>query len=136
MKQIIAAAKSDPDNKPLTKAQLKKFKRVNPPKEKEEESQPFLSPSHGGKKPERLNQDASPLLAATAHSVSSVQDSGGAIGLKSYIDSQRKVIYPFHDKCECVLQGLHYILADANQATPTNFLLVVDYDKAYMLFYD
>jgi len=34
-KQIIAAAKSDPDNKPLTRAQLKKFKRVNPPKEKE-----------------------------------------------------------------------------------------------------
>ena len=32
-KQIIAAAKSDPDNKPLTKAQLKKFKRVNPPNE-------------------------------------------------------------------------------------------------------
>ncbi len=34
-KQIIAAAKSDPDNQPLTKAQLKKFKRVNPPTEKE-----------------------------------------------------------------------------------------------------
>jgi hypothetical protein len=29
-KQIIAAAKSDPDNQPLTRAQLKKFKRVNP----------------------------------------------------------------------------------------------------------
>lgn len=34
-KQVIAAAKSDSDAKPLTKAQLKKFKRVNPPKEKE-----------------------------------------------------------------------------------------------------
>ncbi len=34
-KQIMAAAKSDPDNKPLTRAQLKKFKRVNPPKEKD-----------------------------------------------------------------------------------------------------
>lgn len=34
-KQIIAAAKSDPDNKPLTRAQLKKFKRVTPPKAKE-----------------------------------------------------------------------------------------------------
>lgn len=34
-KQIIAAAKSDPDNPPLTKAQLKKFKRVNAPKAKE-----------------------------------------------------------------------------------------------------
>ena len=33
--QIVAAAKSDPDNKPLTRAQLKKFKRVNPPKERE-----------------------------------------------------------------------------------------------------
>ncbi len=32
-KQVIAAAKSDPDNKPLTRAQLKKFKRVNPPNE-------------------------------------------------------------------------------------------------------
>lgn len=32
-KQIIAAAKSDPDAKPLTRAQLNKFKRVNPPKE-------------------------------------------------------------------------------------------------------
>lgn len=32
-KQIIAAAKSDPDAKPLTRAQLKKFKRVTPPKE-------------------------------------------------------------------------------------------------------
>jgi putative transcriptional regulator len=32
-KQVIAAAKSDPDAKPLTRAQLKKFKRVNPPKE-------------------------------------------------------------------------------------------------------
>ncbi len=32
-KQIIAAAKSDPDAKPLTRAQLKKFKRVHPPKE-------------------------------------------------------------------------------------------------------
>ncbi len=32
-KQIIAAAKSDTDAKPLTKAQLKKFKRVHPPKE-------------------------------------------------------------------------------------------------------
>lgn len=31
-KQIISAAKSDPDAKPLTRAQLKKFKRVNPPK--------------------------------------------------------------------------------------------------------
>lgn len=30
-KEIIAAAKSDPDAKPLTAAQLKKFKRVNPP---------------------------------------------------------------------------------------------------------
>jgi putative transcriptional regulator len=32
-KQIIAAAKSDPDAKPLTRAQLKKFKRVHSPKE-------------------------------------------------------------------------------------------------------
>ncbi len=32
-KQIIASAKSDPDAKPLTKVQLKKFKRVHPPKE-------------------------------------------------------------------------------------------------------
>ena len=32
-KQVIAAAKSDPDNKLLTKAQLKKFKRVNPHKQ-------------------------------------------------------------------------------------------------------
>jgi putative transcriptional regulator len=31
-KQIISAAKSDPDAKPLTKAQLKNFKRVYPPK--------------------------------------------------------------------------------------------------------
>jgi len=31
-KQIISAAKSDPDAKPLTQAQLKKFKRVHPPK--------------------------------------------------------------------------------------------------------
>ena len=31
-KQVITAAKSDPDAKPLTRAQLKKFKRVNPPK--------------------------------------------------------------------------------------------------------
>lgn len=34
-KQVVVAAKSDPDNKPLTRAQLKKFKRVNPPKENE-----------------------------------------------------------------------------------------------------
>lgn len=32
-KQIIQAARSDPDAKPLSKAQLKKFKRVHPPKE-------------------------------------------------------------------------------------------------------
>ncbi len=32
-KQIIAAAKSDSDAKPLTRAQLKKFKRVHPPTE-------------------------------------------------------------------------------------------------------
>lgn len=32
-KQILAAAQSDPDAQPLTKTQLKKFKRVNPPKE-------------------------------------------------------------------------------------------------------
>ena len=32
-KQIMSAAKSDPDAKPLTREQLKKFKRVNPPKE-------------------------------------------------------------------------------------------------------
>ena len=32
-KQVSAAAKSDPDAKPLTRAQLKKFKRVHPPKE-------------------------------------------------------------------------------------------------------
>lgn len=32
-KQVIAAAKTDPDAKPLTRSQLKKFKRVNPPKE-------------------------------------------------------------------------------------------------------
>lgn len=32
-KQITSAAKSDPDAKPLTRTQLKKFKRVNPPKE-------------------------------------------------------------------------------------------------------
>ncbi len=32
-KQIISAAKSDPDAKPLTQKQLKKFKRVHPPKE-------------------------------------------------------------------------------------------------------
>lgn len=32
-KEIIAAAKTDPDAKPLTRAQLKKFKRVHPPKE-------------------------------------------------------------------------------------------------------
>ena len=32
-KQIISAAKSDPDARPLTRTQLKKFKRVNPPKE-------------------------------------------------------------------------------------------------------
>ncbi len=32
-KQVIAAAKSDPDAKPLTRTQLKKFKRVHPPKE-------------------------------------------------------------------------------------------------------
>ena len=32
-KQIMAAAKSDPDNQPLTREQLKKFKRVNFPKE-------------------------------------------------------------------------------------------------------
>ena len=32
-KQIIAAAKSDPDAVLLTRAQLKKFKRVNPPEE-------------------------------------------------------------------------------------------------------
>ncbi len=31
-KEIIAAANSDPDAKPLTKMQLKKFKRVYPPK--------------------------------------------------------------------------------------------------------
>lgn len=31
-KQIITAAKSDPDAKPLTRTQLKKFKRVHPPK--------------------------------------------------------------------------------------------------------
>ena len=31
-KQSIAAAKPDPDAQPLTLAQLKKFKRVNPPK--------------------------------------------------------------------------------------------------------
>jgi putative transcriptional regulator len=31
-KQIITAAKSDPDARPLTKAQLKKFKHVKPPK--------------------------------------------------------------------------------------------------------
>ena len=30
-KEIIAAAKSDPDALPLTKAELKKFKRVNSP---------------------------------------------------------------------------------------------------------
>jgi putative transcriptional regulator len=30
--QIIAAAKSDPDSQPLTREQLKKFKRVNSPK--------------------------------------------------------------------------------------------------------
>ncbi len=32
-KQIISAAKSDPDAKLLTRRQLKKFKRVMPPKE-------------------------------------------------------------------------------------------------------
>ncbi len=32
-RQIVTAAKSDADAKPLTRAQLKKFKRVNPPKE-------------------------------------------------------------------------------------------------------
>jgi putative transcriptional regulator len=32
-KEIVAAAKSDPDAKPLTKMQLKKFKRVHTPKE-------------------------------------------------------------------------------------------------------
>lgn len=32
-KQIILAAKSDPDAKPLTKTQLNKFKRVQAPKE-------------------------------------------------------------------------------------------------------
>jgi putative transcriptional regulator len=32
-KQIIKAAKSDPDAKPLTRMQLKKFKRVHPPQE-------------------------------------------------------------------------------------------------------
>jgi len=32
-KQIIAAAKSDPDARPLTKTQLKKFKRVTPSRE-------------------------------------------------------------------------------------------------------
>jgi putative transcriptional regulator len=32
-KEIIAAAKSDPDAKPLTTAQLKKFKKVYPPKQ-------------------------------------------------------------------------------------------------------
>jgi len=32
-KQIISAAKSDPDAKPLTRTQLKKFKRVHSPKE-------------------------------------------------------------------------------------------------------
>ncbi|HSW69945.1 MAG TPA: NadS family protein [Gammaproteobacteria bacterium] len=32
-KQIVTAAKSDPDAKPLTKADLKKFKRVHAPKE-------------------------------------------------------------------------------------------------------
>lgn len=31
-KEIVSAAKSDPDAKPLTAAQLKKFKRVQPPK--------------------------------------------------------------------------------------------------------
>lgn len=31
-KQIISAAKSDPDAKPLTRTQLKKFKRVTAPK--------------------------------------------------------------------------------------------------------
>ncbi|EKD53925.1 MAG: XRE family transcriptional regulator [uncultured bacterium] len=33
-KQVISAAKSDPDAKLLTRAQLKKFKRVTPPKAK------------------------------------------------------------------------------------------------------
>jgi putative transcriptional regulator len=32
-KQVISAAKSDPDAQPLTITQLKKFKRVNSPKE-------------------------------------------------------------------------------------------------------
>lgn len=32
-KQINAAAKSDPDAQPLTKAQLRKFKRVHPPRQ-------------------------------------------------------------------------------------------------------
>lgn len=32
-RQVVSAAKSDPDAKPLTRAQLKKFKRVNPAKE-------------------------------------------------------------------------------------------------------
>ena len=32
-RRILLAAKSDPDAKPLTKEQLKKFKRVHPPKE-------------------------------------------------------------------------------------------------------
>lgn len=34
-KQVVSAAKSDPDAKLLTRAQLKKFKRVTPPQEKE-----------------------------------------------------------------------------------------------------
>ena len=32
-KQVIAAAKSDPDAKPVTRTQLEKFKRVIPPKQ-------------------------------------------------------------------------------------------------------
>ncbi len=32
-KQIVSAARSDPDAKPLTRAQLKKFNRANLPKE-------------------------------------------------------------------------------------------------------
>lgn len=32
-RQVISAAKSDPDAKPLTRTQLKKFRRVQPPKE-------------------------------------------------------------------------------------------------------